>query len=94
MKEHCDGPCIILYTSEFCLWCDTMMSMLRDILEGIGFNDVVQEVDVVEAVDITSIPTIDLCGNRLVGIQDEMAMRNEIFKVILKPCFHSTIRAN
>jgi len=69
------------------------MSMLRDILEGIGFNGVIQEVDIAQTGDITSIPTINLCGKRIIRIQDEMTMRNEVFKVILMSCFHSTTQS-
>jgi len=68
------------------------MEMLRDILENIGFHEIIQEVEVTETLDITSFPTIDLCGNRIEGIQDVMTRRNEIFKIILKPCFHSSIQ--
>ena len=51
--------------------------------------EIVREVnvDLVKEDDITTLPTVDLCGQRLIGYQEENDLASGILNAVVKSCF-------
>lgn len=85
--------CIILYTSGHCIWCESMKKLLSETLQKFGFSkEIIFEIDVdkQESQGISSLPTIDCCFKRLVGLQDEESVVSEVLGAAIRPCFSRT----
>lgn len=70
-----------------CFWCEVLKEMLGKILEEFGYSiDVVREINVdserIGCERISSLPTIDICGKRLVGMQDESTLASKVLQTI------------
>ena len=90
-KQTCGRiGCIVLYTSEHCYWCEAVKEQIQEILTLYGYsNEVVREVNVdqVSVDDITTLPTVDLCGQRVIGFREENDLASGILNAVVKSCF-------
>ena len=87
--------CIIMYTSEFCVFCDAAEEILAEALTDFGVSKAaIREVDV-EATDacgcrtddVTMLPTIKICDKQLTGMPEEQSMKDAVMQAIMKDCF-------
>lgn len=87
--------CIIMYTSEFCVFCDAAEEILIDALTNFGVSKAaIREVDVEAADecgcrtdDVTMLPTIKVCDKHLTGLPEEQSMQDAVMQAIMKDCF-------
>ena len=90
-RQVCDRiGCIVLYTSEHCFWCEVVKEQIQEILTGFGYSkDVMREVNVdrMRVDDITTLPTVDLCGERIIGFREKDDMASGILNAVVKSCF-------
>ena len=87
--------CIIMYTSEFCVFCDAAEEILIEALTNFGVpKTVIREVDVdtegecgCRTDDVTMLPTIRVCDQQLTGLPEEQSMQYAVMQAIMKDCF-------
>lgn len=87
--------CIILYTSEFCVFCEAAEEILIEALMNFGVSKTaIREVDVetedecgCRTDDVTMLPTIKVCDQFLTGLPEEQSMRDAVMQAIMKDCF-------
>ena len=87
--------CIIMYTSEFCVFCDAAEEILVDALTNFGVSrTAIREVDVESADecgcrtdDVTMLPTIKVCDKHLTGLPEAQSMQDAVMQAIMKECF-------
>ena len=89
-----DGPaCVLFYTNSKCIFCPTAKVLLEERLRAhYLLLDSIHEVDCDKdgpALDVTALPTIDICGKRIVGIPEEDRLDIALWKLRVTPCFHS-----
>ncbi|MFX1559933.1 MAG: hypothetical protein ACFFBL_05060 [Promethearchaeota archaeon] len=87
--------CIIMYTSEFCVFCDAAEEILIDALTNFGVSrTAIRAVDVERAAecgcrtdDVTMLPTIKVCDKHITGLPEEQSMQDAVMQAIMKDCF-------
>jgi hypothetical protein len=87
--------CIILYTSEFCVFCGAAEEILIEALTNFGVSKtVIRQVDVetedecgCRTDDVTVLPTIKVCDKHITGLPEEQSMRDAVMQAIMKDCF-------
>jgi hypothetical protein len=87
--------CIIMYTSEFCVFCDAAEEILIEALTNFGVpRNVIRQVDVetedacgCRTDDVTMLPTIKVCDQHLTGLPEEQSMKDAVMQAIMKDCF-------
>jgi hypothetical protein len=87
--------CIIVYTSEFCVFCDAAEEILIEALTSFGVSkSAIREVDVeseddcgCRTDDVTMLPTIKVCDQHLLGLPEEQSMHDAVMLAIMKECF-------
>ncbi|MBY8998962.1 MAG: hypothetical protein KGD60_14640, partial [Candidatus Thorarchaeota archaeon] len=88
-KTECGKcSCIIMYTSEFCVFCDAAAEILTEALTNFGISKtVIREVDVeaedecgCRTDDVTMLPTIKVCDQHLTGLPEEQTMKDAVMQ--------------
>jgi hypothetical protein len=87
--------CIIVYTSEFCVFCEAAGEILNDALDNFGVSKTaIRQVDIeteeecgCRTDDITMLPTIKVCDQHLTGLPEEQSMKDAVMQAIMKDCF-------
>lgn len=87
--------CIIVYTSEFCVFCEAAEEILIEALTNFGVPiTAIREVDVetesecgCRTDDVTMLPTIKVCDQHITGIPEEQSMKDAVMQAIMKECF-------
>ncbi len=87
--------CIIMYTSEFCVFCEPATEILINALTNFGVSKtVIRQVDVetedecgCRTDDVTMLPTIKVCDKHLTGLPEEQSMKDAVMQAIMKDCF-------
>ena len=87
--------CIIMYTSEFCVFCDAAEEILTEALTDFGVSkSAIREVDVeteeecgCRTDDVTMLPTIKVCDKQITGLPEEQSMKDAVMQAIMKDCF-------
>jgi hypothetical protein len=87
--------CIIVYTSEFCVFCEAAEEILIDALTNFGVSKTaIREVYVetkdecgCRTDDVTMLPTIKVCDQHLTGLPEEQSMNDAVMQAIMKDCF-------
>jgi len=87
--------CIIMYTSEFCVFCDAAEEILVEALTNFGLSkSAIRAVDVeteddcgCRTDDVTMLPTIKVCDQYLTGLPEEQSMKDAVMQAIMKECF-------
>jgi hypothetical protein len=87
--------CIIMYTSEFCVFCDAAEEILIEALTNFGVSKaVIRQVDVETGDDcgcgtddVTMLPTIKVCDKNITGLPEEQSMHDAVMQAIMKDCF-------
>jgi glutaredoxin len=95
-KTECGKcSCIIMYTSEFCVFCDAAEEILIEALTGFGVSKTaIREVDIeteeecgCRTDDVTMLPTIKVCDQHITGLPEEQSMKDAVMQAIMKDCF-------
>jgi hypothetical protein len=79
---------ILLFTSDHCIWCGVLKSMLEDESEAIGAEHNIYEVDVdkqyriAEAYDILVVPTIVAGSYKISGVPTGSDLRSFLLQAI------------
>ncbi|MGY5863663.1 MAG: hypothetical protein RTV41_03615 [Candidatus Thorarchaeota archaeon] len=87
--------CIIVYTSEFCVFCDAAEEILIEALTSFGVpKTAIREVDVetedecgCRTDDVTMLPTIKVCDQQLTGLPEEQSMHDAVMQAVMRECF-------
>ncbi len=87
-----DGPaCVLFFTNSDCVFCPAARKMLEERLEAHELSvDSIREVDcdIENVSDVTALPTIQICGQNIVGIPDEDMLDQALWLLRVNPCFH------
>ncbi|NHI83852.1 MAG: hypothetical protein EAX81_06095 [Candidatus Thorarchaeota archaeon] len=86
--------CIIVYTGDYCLFCDAAKEMLGEAIAHYGVSDAaICQVDV-DSEDgcgcndgITRLPTIRICNVKLEGLPDEKEITDAVLRALMMDCF-------
>jgi hypothetical protein len=87
--------CIIMYTSEFCVFCDAAEEILIEALTNFGVpRSAIREVDIetegscgCRTDDVTMLPTIKVCDKHITGLPEEQSMHDAVMQAVMKDCF-------
>ena len=86
-----DGPaCILFYTNSHCIFCPAARELLEESLKAHELSvDSIREVDcdIEDAGDVTALPTIQICGQTIVGLPEEDILDQALWKLRVQPCF-------
>ncbi|MFX1263306.1 MAG: hypothetical protein ACFFAZ_14590 [Promethearchaeota archaeon] len=87
--------CITLYTGDGCFFCDTAWEILKEVVSD--FSLPYEAISLVNADSVTperldfdgplGLPTIQICGEVIVGIPDVDHIRGAIMHAVLRQCF-------
>ncbi len=87
-----DGPaCIRFYTNSHCIFCPAARELLEDMLRVHELSvESIHEVDcgTEEVRDITALPTIQICGQTIVGLPEEIMLDQALWILRVNPCFY------
>lgn len=86
--------CIIVYSSEHCVLCDTALEILYSVISDFGLPaSVIKKVDILIDDDGCSLPppvglpAIRICQEMITGLPDMDTARGAIMHAILNGCF-------
>jgi glutaredoxin len=85
--------CITLYTGDGCFFCDMAWEILKEVVSDFSLPyDAIALVDT-ERVDPAiagplGLPTIQICGEVIVGIPDIDQIRGALMHAVLRTCFN------
>ena len=86
------GPsCIIFYTADSCIFCPAAKATLEMMLDRCGMSKgFIREVDCdrEKVDDVHALPTIEICGQNIVGIPDEDSLREALWMLRINPCYY------
>ena len=92
IHEWTKGPsCIILYTADTCIFCPAAKDSLKEMLVKCGLSkDFICEVDCdkEQVTSVSALPTIDICGQTIVGLPDEDRLRDALWMLRVNPCYY------
>ena len=87
-----DGSaCVLLYTNSDCIFCPAARKILEERLEVHELPvDSIREVDcdTEDVRDITALPTIQICGQTIVGLPEEDMVDQALWILRVNPCFY------
>ncbi len=90
--EWTEGPsCVILYTADTCIFCPAAKATLEEMLDRCGMSKgFIREVDCdkEQVSDVSALPTIDICGQIIVGLPDEDSLRDALWMLRINPCYY------
>ncbi|MFX1367661.1 MAG: hypothetical protein ACFFAY_03580 [Promethearchaeota archaeon] len=86
--------CIIVYTGEYCLFCDAAKEILSEAISQYGVSEnAVCQIDVDSGGNcgcsdgITQLPTIRICSMKLEGLPDEGQVTDAVLRALMMDCF-------
>ena len=86
-----DGPaCILLYTNSDCIFCPGARELLEERLQAHELSvDSTREVDcdTEDVREVTALPTIQICGQTIVGLPEEDKLDQALWMLGVNPCF-------
>ena len=89
-----DGPaCVLLYTNSNCIFGPAARKMLEEQLRTHELPaDSICEVDCdkEDVRDITVLPTIQICGQTIVGLPEEDVLDQALWLLRVNPCFYES----
>ena len=87
-----DGPaCVLFYTNSHCIFCPAARKILEERLEAHELPvDTIREVDcdTEDVGDITALPTIQICGQTIIGLPEEDMLDQALWKLRVNPCYY------
>lgn len=93
-----DGPvCVLFFTNSHCIFCPAARKMLEEQLEVHELPvDSIREVDcdTADVSDITAIPTIQICGQTIVGLPEEDILDQALWMLRANSCCQEKLRPN
>ncbi len=88
-----DGPaCIRFYTNSHCIFCPAAREMLEENLRAHELSvDSIHEVncDTEGVSEVTALPTIQICGQTIVGLPEEDMLNQALWMLRSSPCFYN-----
>ncbi|NHJ12662.1 MAG: hypothetical protein EAX95_03260 [Candidatus Thorarchaeota archaeon] len=86
--------CIIVYTGDYCFFCDAAKEMLGEAIAQYGVSDsAICQIDVDSEGEcgcndsITRLPTIRICSVKLEGLPDEGQVTDAVLRALMMDCF-------
>ncbi len=86
--------CITFYKSHHCTFCDPVYALLNEKMEELQIpRYLLRSVNVdrpdadVDKEDLPMLPTIDICGEQLVGLASETQIHTALFKMLMRDCY-------
>ncbi len=79
---------ILMFTSEHCMWCDLVRTMLRDEMKSLMIHISIHEVDVnahepmTAAYGILSVPTLVTSGATISGLPTRSDLRSFLLQAL------------
>jgi len=86
--------CVVFYKGEHCMFCQPASEILKESLLQFGLKessvceiDIGEHEDVAREAGIVGLPTIEICGEVIMGLPDEGSIRDAIVNAIMQDCF-------
>jgi signal transduction histidine kinase len=89
-----EEACIRFYKSNQCLFCEPVYEILQMVVDEMGILDEsVRVINVddpnagISEADLPMLPCIRICDSELVGLVSDEQIRNNLFALLVKPCY-------
>jgi PAS domain S-box-containing protein len=86
--------CIRFYKSNQCLFCEPVYDILLLVTDELGISE--ESIEVINVddpnagiseADLPMLPCVRICDSELVGLVSNEAIRNNLFALLVKPCY-------
>jgi len=88
-----DGPaCVLFFTNSDCIFCPAARKMLEERLSAheLSINSIREvDCDKEDVREITTLPTIQICGHTIVGLPEEDMLDQALWMLRSSSCFYS-----